>query len=180
MAESVKVKMFRGEKDGRDQDAAEFLDVVQFLAKRWSEGTTDEQERLQNTIRAFCQHLHEDRNAYHWWNFVLKVDEKRNWKAFREVFMERYNEANKVDDPYMITNEILAVAQHEGKRIQNYSRTVERFSKRVPEKYQNILAVQVIKELSDVAKRGQVSFTLRTEKNCKVKVAMDTTKDNRN
>jgi hypothetical protein len=45
MFEMVKVKMFRGEKDRRDQDAAEFLDDVQFLAKRWSEGITDRQER---------------------------------------------------------------------------------------------------------------------------------------
>jgi hypothetical protein len=177
MFEMAKVKMFRGEKDGHDQDAAEFLDDVQFLAKRWSEGVTDRQERMQNVIRAFRQHLHEDGDAYHWWNFVLKAEEKVDWEAVKKVFMERYNEANKIDDSYGITNEILAVAQREGEEIQDYLRTVERFSKRVPEKYQSILAVQVIKGLRDVAKRGQVSFALRTTKDCTVKMAMETIKD---
>jgi hypothetical protein len=37
--------------------------------------------------------------------------------------------------------------------------------------------VQVIKGLRDGAKRGQVSFALRTTKDCTVKMAMETIKD---
>ena len=54
IAESVKVKMFRGENlDGRDQDPEEFLDDVEFLAMQWSDGTTAKHERPKKNIRAF-------------------------------------------------------------------------------------------------------------------------------
>jgi len=174
MAESMKVKMFRGEKDGRDQDPAErFLDEVEFLAKQWSNSSTDQDERSKNNIRLFRQHLHEDGDAYHWWNFVMKANEKQEWATVK-VFMGRYNEADNTDDSYGITNEILALGQREEEEIQDYPRAVERFSKRVPEKYRNILAVRVIKGLRDTTKRSQVSFALRTAKDCTVKMAMDT------
>jgi hypothetical protein len=128
-------------------------------------------------VRAFRQHLHEDGDAYHWWNFVLKSNEKWDREEVKRVFKERYNEADNSDDSYGITNEILALTQSEGETIQNYLQMVERFSKRVPERYQNILAVQVIKGLRNETKRDQVSFALRSSKACTVKMVMDTIKD---
>jgi hypothetical protein len=46
---------------------------------------------MQNTIGAFRQHLHDDGDAYHWWNFVLTAEEKVDGEAVKKIFMETYN-----------------------------------------------------------------------------------------
>jgi len=59
----------------------------------------------------------------------------------KAAFAERYNEAGSSGDSCRIANEILALAQREEEEIQDYLWSVERFLKRVPDKYQNTLAV---------------------------------------
>jgi hypothetical protein len=45
MAETIRVEMFQGEKDGRNQDPEEFLDDVEFLAEQWSgDNATDDMQ----------------------------------------------------------------------------------------------------------------------------------------
>ena len=61
----------------------------------------------------------------------MKSNEGQDREAVKTAFTERYNEAGNSNDSYRIVNEILALVQE----IQDYLQSVERFSKRVPDKY---------------------------------------------
>jgi len=50
MMEPVKVKIFRGERDGRDQDRWEFFDDVKFLVEQWCDRKTSEKTKQKKRV----------------------------------------------------------------------------------------------------------------------------------
>jgi hypothetical protein len=157
MTDSIKIKKFWG--DQPDEDPEEFIDDMEFLAESWTTGG-DNTKLAKNCIRAFRLYLHRDGDAQHWWGFILRADDKKDWEQIKTKFLTRYKVSEGPAHRFDLINEILSINQGT-ESISDYVKKVERFSKRVPEAELSILAFAFVKGMSNVKAKHEVSFEIR-------------------
>ena len=160
MSSLLKIRTFRGMGDG-SEDPNDYLDDIECAAEAFEyQKNSDSKDGIGLSRRRFFrQYLSKDGDAGYWWQYVLRPEEKKSYQTIKEKFLERYGTtATAVQSRFEVQSEIMALRQNPGESIASYVRTAEKLSKRVPTELDSILALCLIKGMTDKLKKADISY----------------------
>src|SRR5205085_6208031 len=116
--------------------------------------------------RFFRQYLADDSDAEHWWQYILHNDDKKSFEKIKARFSERYGNAGSgamaARSQFEIQNEIMSLRQKPQETISEYVRTAEKLAKRIPPELDSVMALCLVKGMSDENKKADISYVIHS------------------
>ena len=165
MASHIRIRPFKGSNDG-SEDPNEFLEDIECVAEAFEVQNNASMmiglEKSQK--RFFRQYLSEDGDAAYWWQYVLMSKDKISYETIKEKFLVRYgNSTAAAQSRFEIQNEIMALKQNQGEDIASYVRKAEKLSKRVLEELDSMMALCLIKGMTNELKKADISYIVQSQ-----------------
>lgn len=129
MAGVMRIRSFTWKGYGKESPA-DFSEDVEMAAMSWDATHNVPANRSDATrIAIFRQNLDREGDAWHWWNSMLKQEEKKTIEAVKKAFLKRYTEAqNEVVTRFNVQNELMMLSQRSGQSIADYLQEAEGLS----------------------------------------------------
>ena len=90
--------------------------------------------------------------------------DKNSYETIKEKFLARYgNSTAAAQSRFEIQNEIMALKQNQGEDIASYVRKAEKLSKRVPDELDSMMALCLIKGMTNELKKADISYIVQSQ-----------------
>ena len=95
---------------------------------------------------------------------MLQSKNKSSYDTIKEKFLARSgNKTSAAQSRFEIQNEIMALRQNPGEDIASYVRKAEKLSKRVPEELDSMLALCLIKGMTNELRKANISYIVQSQ-----------------
>ena len=160
MSSLLKMRTFRGTGDG-SEDLNNYLEDIECAAEafEYQKNSTSIDGIEKSQKRFFRHYLSKDGDASYWWQYVLCTEDKKHYSAIKERFLERYGTTSTaVMSKFEVQSENMALRQNPGESIASFIRNAEKLSKRVPAELDSVLALCLIKGMTDELQKADICY----------------------
>ena len=164
MTSLIKINPFSGGNTDIREDVGEYLDDIETAALSWdlsiSPGISEATNKSQ--IRLCHQNLQRDKDAWHWWYYILRKADNTDFSRIVTEFRDQYRvKASQASSLFTVKNEMLSLLHGEGEHIREYVHRVEKLFEKIPKDMDSLFAIAFIKAMRDQERRQRVTFDLK-------------------